>query len=849
MQTVDLTSCEREPIHQLGGVQAFGCLFAFSNDWLLAHVSDNCGRFLNQSVDDLLGTPAANIFARDALHDMRSRLQWLQFSDAGERMFGVDVFGDKRLFDVALHQSEDLIIIEVELSDAGNRMDAMSVVRSMMARLGSGGTFEKFLDQAARQVRFVTEFDRVMIYRFLPDGAGEVVAEARTPQVESFLGLRYPSYDIPPQARTLYLRNHFRIIADVNGQVSRLVPQIRYDGQPVDLSLSVLRSVSEIHLEYLRNMGVGASLSISIIVDGKLWGLFACHHYSPKHVTFDRRTAAELFSQMFSREVAKREQDEMLAIEDEARSLHDRIMSTISVEGSVFDNLKDYLEAFMEVIKCDGVGILVDEDYASLGLAATPDEVLELRKLLNRSASSKVFSSHNLSNLMGESAFTRRIPGVLAIPVSRRPRDYLIFFRGEVVHSVTWAGNPEKPVQYGPNGARLTPRKSFDAWKEEVTGQSAHWTRSDLKITGILRTTLLEVILRSVDATDRLHREANQRQDTLIAELNHRVRNILTLIQGVISQSRLSTDTLEDFTSLVNDRISALARAHDQITQGNWSPGSLKVLLENELKAYSRAVGHQVELIGENVMLEPQAFSTMALVMHEMVTNAAKYGALSTEAGRLSITWRLDGDGALALTWEEHGGPEVQTPSRRGFGSTIIEHSVPHELDGQAKIEYLPEGVRAFFQLPAEHCLLDEMPEMQVVQEPKPSKKAVAVGVGKSKVLLVEDNVIIAMDGEDMLREVGFQEVVLANNVSSGLRALEQGGFDLALLDINLGKETSLPIAERLLQMQIPFIFASGYDDATLMDNDRFDDVPLISKPFTTQSLVDVIGAEMDIEE
>ncbi|MFD1694007.1 HWE histidine kinase domain-containing protein [Roseibium aestuarii] len=846
MEIVDLGNCEREPIHLLGGVQAFGCLFAFSNDWLLAHVSDNCERFARQAPDDLLGTPAANIFSRDSLHDMRSRLQWIQYSDGGERMFGVDVFGDGRSFDVALHKSEDLIIIEVELTHHAHRLDAMSVVRSMMSRLGTDIRFSAFLEQAARQVRFVTDFDRVMVYRFLPDGSGEVVAESRSPQVDSFLGLRYPSYDIPPQARQLYLRNQFRIIADVDGEVSRLEPPLRYDGRPIDLSLSVLRSVSEIHLEYLRNMGVKASLSISIIVDGKLWGLFACHHYAPKLIGFDRRTAAELFSQMFSREVAKREQDEMLTVEARARALHDRVMASVSVEGSVFDNLKDYLEAFMEVVSCDGVAILVDEDYASLGLAASPEDVKSLRKLLNRSAASRVFSSNRLSTLMGESDFTLRIPGVLAIPVSRRPRDYLLFFRGEVVQSVTWAGKPEKAIEYGPNGARLTPRKSFEAWKEELTGQSEHWTRSDLRITEVLRTTLLEVILRSVDANDRLQQEANRRQDTLIAELNHRVRNILTLIQGVVSKTRQMSLSPEHFTETVNGRIGALARAHDQITRGNWSPGPLRLLLENEIRAYSEEIGDQVDLSGDPVMLEPQAFSTIALVMHEMVTNAAKYGALSRPEGRLSVTWKMNPDGSVLIDWQERGGPAVGKPSRRGFGSTIIEHSVPHELHGVAEIDYQEAGVSAFFRIPARFCQRDLDEGYRAPAHDVPAPKEIAVDARKGRVLLVEDNVIIAMDGEDMLREIGFKEVVLANSVSSGLRRVDEGGIDMAVLDINLGVETSLPIAERLLADGTPFIFASGYDDTSFLEDRRFAKIPVLSKPFTKQMLVEAFGGEIE---
>ncbi len=844
MKTVDLTNCDREPIHLLGGVQGFGCLLAFSTDWLLAHASENCLELLGRPVEDLLGLPAVDFLSHDVIHDLRGRLQWLQYSDATERLFCLDLLGDGRTFDIALHKSDDMIIVEAEPCDVTNRLDAISVVRSMMARVEACNTLEDFLSNAARQVRFVTDFDRVMVYRFMDDGSGEVVAESRSPNVDSFLGLRYPASDIPAQARKLYIRNQFRIIANVNGKVARIVPETTTTGEPIDLSLSVLRSVSEIHLEYLRNMGVEASLSISIVIDGKLWGLFACHHYAPKMLSFDRRTTAELFSQMFSRDLAMREQNELLRLEERARMLHDGIMSSISVEGSVFQNLASYMESFMDVVSCDGVAVLVDGQYTSLGLAAHEAELDTFVPFLNRNAASRVFATHKFSELLGKGDFTSRIPGLLAIPVSRRPRDYLLFFRGEIVQSVTWAGNPEKNIEHGPNGPRLTPRKSFEAWKEEVVGQAARWKPSELKIAESLRTTLLEVILRSVDVNEKLQKEANERQDTLIAELNHRVRNILTLIQGLVSQTMESADNTQKFAKQLDGRIKALARAHDQITQDQWSPAPLKTLFVNELNAYSPDFKKNVRLEGPHAIIDPQAFSSMALVVHEMVTNSAKYGALSAPKGILSVTWEVDPQGNLDVLWREEGGPAVVPPSRRGFGSTIIQHSIPHELGGTAAIDYVREGVQARFQIPERFVEVIALP-------PEPVRKfsrkgpQLSVETRDTKVLLVEDNMIIALDNEDMLRAAGFSDVVLAKDVENGLRAIRDHDFGFALLDINLGRENSIPIAEKLRELDIPFIFASGYDDASLLD-EAFSDVPVVIKPFSKEKLVEVINLEMD---
>ncbi|MBS8259821.1 hybrid sensor histidine kinase/response regulator [Roseibium polysiphoniae] len=842
MTTVDLTNCDREPIQFLGGVQAFGCLLAFSNDWLLAHVSENCVAFTGRTPEELSGVQAVHLLGAYAFQEIRGRLQWLQYSDATERLFGLDLFGDGKSYDAALHRSGDLIILECEPSEMTNRLDAISAVRSMMARIDAAEEFDEFLSDAARQVRAVTDFDRVMVYRFMDDGSGQVVAESRAPGVDSFLGLRYPASDIPVQARQLYIRNQFRIISDVNGKVARIVPAITTTGEPLDLSLSVLRSVSEIHLEYLRNMGVGASLSISIIVDGRLWGLFACHHYSPKQMSFDRRTTAELFSQMFSRDLARRLQDEVLNHEERARVLHDRIMSSISVEGSVFQNLSSYMEPFMDVVSCDGVAVLVDGQYTSLGLAARKDELEEFVPFLNRTAASKLFSTHTFSKFLGESDFTRRIPGLLAIPVSRRPRDYLLFFRGEVVQSVTWAGNPEKPVELGPNGPRLTPRKSFEAWKQEVVGQSAKWTAAELKICESLRTTLLEVILRSVDMNEKLQKEANERQDTLIAELNHRVRNILTLIQGLVSRTMETAESTEHFTKLLDGRIKALARAHDQITQDQWSPAPLTSLFTNELKAFSPTYGDSARLLGPHVMIAPLAFSTMALVVHEMVTNSAKHGALSASGGFLTVEWTPTLEGDLEISWIEAGGPPVVPPSRRGFGSTIIEHSIPHELNGEATIEYLPEGVRASFRIPADYVELDKLPQPPTIVRAVTRN---AVQVPRSKALLVEDNMIIALDNEDMLREIGFVDVALAKDVETGLEVIAADKLDFALLDINLGRENSIPIAQKLRDLGVPFIFASGYEDTSLLD-ESFKNVPVVIKPFSKEKLEELVSLKME---
>ncbi len=519
------------------------------------------------------------------------------------------------------------IVIEAEPC-ATEHLSAGNLVRSMVARLQHTADFEPLCREAARQMRALTGFDRVMVYRFAPDGSGEVIAEAVRSGLDRYLGLHYPASDIPKQARALYERNWLRIIADVDAPAIPVVPPRDPTGEPLDLSLSTLRTVSPIHLEYLRNMGVAASLSVSIMRGGRLWGLFACHHTEPRHISLERRTAAELFGQMFSWILESREREVVAAQEALSRETHNRLMSAMASGGTGLDGLSDFAEELSGIVACDGLGLWVNGAITLQGMTPTREEFTGLVRFLNRTAASRIYAVDEIGRFHEPARdFTERAAGMLAVPVSRTPRDFLVFFRKEVARTVTWAGNPEKPANPGPNGVRLSPRKSFEAWQEVVRGRSLPWSEAEARTAEALRVTLLEVILRLSDSAERERKEAQERQELLIAELNHRVRNILNLIRGVVTQSRAGAADAETFTALVGDRIQALARAHDQVTSANWGPGSLAELLTVEAAAYLGAKADRVVLDGTDVLLEPQAFTTMALVVHELVTNSAKYGA------------------------------------------------------------------------------------------------------------------------------------------------------------------------------------------------------------------------------
>ena len=836
---VDLTSCDREPIHLIDMIQPIGFLIALSPEWVIMRLSANADTYFDQPLAALLGMPLQGLISGKAAHVIRNRVAALAMPDAVERAFAVDLFDTGALFDLAIHRSGSTLIIEAEASQPQGELNAGAMVRSMLSRMQGQASLVR---EAARLMQALTGFDRVMIYRFHPDDSGEVIAERVRPGLEPFLGLRYPAEDIPKQARALLIRNPVRLLADVRAEPSPIVVAFDAVIEPLDLSMSTLRAHSKMHIEYLRNMGVGATMTVSLTRGGRLWGLISCHHMSPRHVGFELRTTAELFGQVLSLLIETRERDELVAYDLQTRAIHDRLVAAVVGKDVAGRGVAELIDQIAELIPCDGIAVSVKGEVTFRGVTPTMTEFVALRSFLDEQSASAIHATDTLGEAYAPARqFAERCSGLIAVPISRTPRDYVVFFRREIARSVIWAGQPGKVVAPGPNGPRLTPRKSFEAWREIVRGRSEPWTEAEVRAAEMLRVTLLEVVVHLTGLTERDARNAAEKQDFLIAELNHRVRNILGLIRGLIAQGRIGAADVETFTAVLGDRVQALARAHDQITAKNWGPSSLEALILTEAGAYLGVGATRVSAHGPVVLLQPTAFSTVALVVHELMTNAAKYGALSGAAGHVAIAWRLLPDG-VELTWLEAGGPPVTPPTRRGFGTTIIEGSIPHELAGTVQLDFVASGLSARFVLPGRHVVVDDEAVAITVAA------AVAIPLAPTParlsgcVLLVEDNLVIALDAEEMLRELGAGAVVVASNVVDALRLIDADPPSFAVLDVNLGTEMSWPIAARLRGLGIPYVFGTGYGGGIDYPPGNSPSAT-VTKPYTLETLASAIGA------
>ena len=830
----NLSDCDREQIQFLGAVQSFGCLLVMANDWTIRNASTNTDAILGIDVEKLIGTHLTNHLSPDAMHSLRGKLSGLGASNKGGRMFDVDLANDGRKFDVAMHRLGQSYIMEVERKTAEANRDDMAVVEPLFARARSADSIEKMCEVAARGLQVLSGFGRVMVYRFEPDESGTVIAEVRRPDMASYRGLHFPASDIPAQARALYTRNLLRIIPDVDAPTAPISPQHNVEGKPVDLSLAVTRAVSPVHLEYLRNMEVRASMSVSILRDGRLWGLIACHHPEPHYIDYETRSAVELFIRLFSFELSLREEQFQNELATRAHELHERLVMLFET-GIDFDGgIEALAREIGEVIAFDGMAYCSGGRRHASGLAPNADELARLETHLARVPTCRVFATNHLEGTFpGAVAPERGIGGLMALPLRRQPQ-FLMLFRNEVARNVIWAGNPKKPVEVGQE--RISPRKSFAAWKEIVRGQSAAWTQGEHRAADVLRVTLLELALKHAGETNASARQRIERQEILISELNHRLRNVFDLVGGIVAGTEQPTEAVQDYAVTALARIRALARANDQVTQSRNGSFRLSELILAEAEGFVGDSSRFRFRTGD-LVLTAVAAPTLILVVHELVTNSAKYGALRAEAGVVEVGVEPDEDGVW-LSWRETGGAPASAPRRAGFGTTLIRQLIPHELGGVAEAKYLPDGLHARFHIPARHI------ENVLSGAVTPSGPARPEAPGPAptisgRVLVVEDNLITAMNASDVFRRLGADEVLTASSRADALALIDANDFALAILDVDLGGETSEGVAEALKLRRVPFLLATGYD---AVDREgAYADAPILTKPFSSESVSAVL--------
>ena len=623
LSTVDLSNCDQEPIHIPGFIQPHGILIALDAYGVMTHCSRN-------AVDILPGLGA-----------LGQRLSCERWSPNGELARAVEQVLDEtargddalpvafeltlggRFFDVVVFAFDRRVLIEFERRGSGE--DGVpgsfaALAHRSMTRLRRLRSIDAILGEAAQTVRRLTGFDRVTVYRFHHDDSGEVVSEARSDALESYQGMRFPASDIPVQARRLYILNTLRLIANVD---DRQVPidALAVTDVPLDLSHSVLRSISPIHIEYLKNIGVAASMSLSIVVDGRLWGLIACHHATPHRAPYEVRMACDLLAQFVSSAVLEARHHAVALQRTVAADLRARLVDIALRAQDVVDRMKPVCIALQHAMAGDALLVMHRGKHVHEGLS--PAGAVLLAGWLEGQASPLV-ALHELSGLPAElRAAMAPYCGVLAMCFDRPRRGWIVLLRRDQFETIIWNGPPAKVERIGPLGDRLTPRGSLASWRQVVEGQAVPWDEVDqalalqlvdeLNRASMLRNSDIEaariqlLAMLGHDLRDPLqtmamvgqvlsHRDPGSPMAHRIATSTGRMQR---LISQVLDMSRLSSG---DGLCMLREDVDVAALVHALVDEARFAYPSVAIELEAPATLFAHVAGDRIAQVFSNLV-------------------------------------------------------------------------------------------------------------------------------------------------------------------------------------------------------------------------------------------------------
>jgi light-regulated signal transduction histidine kinase (bacteriophytochrome) len=570
----DLSNCDRELIQHPGSIQPHGALLILdAASPSILQASANVEAMLGFTVDELLGQ-SIEILGGDLPAQVWTRV--LSGVRAAPRAFRgyIERNGVRRGFEAMIHRNaDDAVILELE---PVNLIDAARLARELpmrlpasVTRLGAAPSLDALASEAVTIYRDITGYDRVMFYRFDPDGHGEVVAEAKESYLEPFVGLHYPESDIPQRARELYLRNRVRVLVDVNYNPVPLLPRLfPPTGEELDMSMSWLRSMSPLHLQYLKNMGVTATLVVSLVREGRLWGLIACHHYSPKRLPYAMRAACDLVAEILSTRIAVLENFSQVRSTALVRRLEARLLEATWTRGEWQRALFEDPRELLRLADATGVALVYEGEILTAGAVPSTDALRDLVDwIATQSSEGGIFTCASLARDIPDfSPLAANACGLLAIELSRPNREYLIWLRGEQVLEVRWAGNPHKPVLPGNDPRDLSPRRSFAVWTERVQGTARRFSPAEINTARAVGTALRDVMLQvrsmsyliTEDRIARLRRSLQASTDgVLIADGAGRIRFVSEAFSRFFRRPHVHLADMEDLPRLFHDQAAA----------------------------------------------------------------------------------------------------------------------------------------------------------------------------------------------------------------------------------------------------------------------------------------------------
>lgn len=578
-----IENCAKEPIHRLGAIQPHGFLILFSEKMTVLGISENLitqakfplEKIMNSPLENILGENQT-IFLQKKINESELNEETLYYKAINPLRFFLEMNEKKVPFDGIIHKTNHGFVLELEFvnleenkfeRDNFYQINKKSIIRSQHAN-----SLKELYEIIVEEIQYITGFDRVMLYKFDEKYDGQIVAEVKQKGMNAFYNLWFPASDIPKQARELYVKNWLRLIVDVSYTSTSILLTDSIKNEPLDLTYSTLRSVSPVHIEYLKNMGVGASMSVSIIIDGKLWGLISCHHNSAKNVDYSTRMTAEFFAQLVSLQIDRLQKNEFQFDKLEKRTLSEGIIESLNEESNVYEGIIKKGNSFLKLLNADGFAVILgteQKEIHKIGILPTEKQIWKIKDWLEINFPSDVFSSHCISEDMPEVDVDENIcSGILSVPISKEDNSRAIWFRKELQQSVNWGGKPEKLVFKEGNEFVLKPRNSFAKWNQSVECQSEKWTESEIEAAKNIQTKIFYIVTQNMNE----YREELRRK-----ELEQQVR---------IRTEELTT---------TNERLSVEVKAREEIAKQLKEGMQLLELTNKELEHFAYVASHDLQ--------------------------------------------------------------------------------------------------------------------------------------------------------------------------------------------------------------------------------------------------------------